>query len=127
MTSKITMNMMQIFDSNDTKAYRTCCSCHSDDHTVETWIEVGDVKEDISDFGEISIAFYVKTVTPWWDKKFNRFKVAWKVLTSGYHEESQYFLMNEDTATLFINTISEDIETLRQVKQERFDNSTNTQ
>lgn len=111
--------MMKVFENNNATAYRTCCECHSDDHNLETWIEVGDATKDITELRSISIAFYIKTYTPWWNSNFNRFKIAWKLLTTGYYGQSQYFLMNEQTAKLFIDTLTEDMETLRNVNNQQ--------
>ena len=65
---------------NNCEGYRTICECTSENHSVDTWIEVGGMFEDSID--DISITFYVNTYNhPFSEGFWQRVKNAgWLIL-----------------------------------------------
>ena len=112
MTDKPLMNIMQIKDFEDAKVFRVACDCTSNDHGLDLWIEA---KKD-EEFSQVDLSFYVKGTSPFWDKKWNRFKAAWQMIWNGYHEWEHVLILDSESAKNLadvIKTYSEELEQKR--------------
>jgi|688.fasta_scaffold1640357_1 hypothetical protein len=105
--------IMKTFDNEDSAAYRIACDCHTSDHDINMWVELD------RDEYNINVSFYVESYTPWWNQYFNRFKVIWKLLTTGYFQREHHTILNSQTALNFANTIISEVERLENVKKSK--------
>ena len=71
--------IMQTGDWPDADAYRVACDCHHNDHDLDVWIEV----ESDKAVREITLTFYKELYTPMWERGFNRFREAFRILFTG--------------------------------------------
>jgi hypothetical protein len=81
-------------DYGDAKNYHIECDCSSTEHSIKMWIEVNGDKET----QDVEVGFYVDTWTPFWDKKFNRFRTAWNVLFNGVNRQEHHIILNKQAA-----------------------------
>lgn len=97
--------IMETSDWGDAKTFRVSCDCHDPEHDVNMWIEVdGD-----ADTKDVQVAFYVDTWTPFWDKKFNRFKAAWDILFKGVHRQQHHMILSKKAALNFADAIADTV------------------
>ena len=82
--------------------YHIECDCGDVNHSVKMWIEVN--KE--TDFDHVTVSFYVKAWTPFWETSFSRIKTAWHVLTKGYHQQEHHLLLNAQSACNLANILN---------------------
>ena len=99
------LNISKTGEWADTTAYKIACDCHDNDHTVDMWLEV----DPDTEFKDITISFHVQTTAPFWEKGFNRFKLIWQLLTTGYYKSEHHFILNEQTATTLVDVIKKDL------------------
>lgn len=99
------LNISKSGEWKDASAYKLACECHDNDHNVDMWIEV----DPDSEFKDITISFHVQTTAPFWEKGFNRFKLIWQLLTTGYYKSEHHFILNEQSAINLICTIKKDL------------------
>ena len=99
------LNISKSGEWKDATAYKIACDCHDNTHNVDMWIEI-DPDAEVKD---ITLSFHVQTTAPFWEKGFNRFKLIWQLLTTGYYKSEHYFILNEQSAINLINTIKKDL------------------
>ena len=95
----------------DAKSFNVKCDCHSPDHDVNMWIELGETDPD---FQNVEVSFYVETWSPLWDKHFTRIKMIWDILFKGYHKQEHHLILNKQSAVNFANTIIREVEALEE-------------
>ena len=100
--------IMQTASYSDGKSYVVACECSDPEHQVNVWIEV-DGDEETQD---VQVAFYVDTWTPFWDKKFNRFKAAWDILVKGVSQQQHHIILRKQAALNFANVIESTVKDL---------------
>jgi hypothetical protein len=77
------------------EGYRTICECTSEDHSVDTWIEVGELFEDYED---VYVTFHVNTYShPLAMGFWQRVKNAAKVLF-GVDQRQQEIILTKQQA-----------------------------
>jgi hypothetical protein len=106
-------NIMEASDFGDAKSYRVGCDCTDPEHDVHMWIEV----DSDSDTRDVQLSFYVDTWTPFWDKKFNRFKAAYDILFKGINRQQHHMILSEKAAECLTGTITQAIKDVRAFKQ----------
>jgi hypothetical protein len=89
-------------------SYHIECDCSESDHAVKMWIEL----ESDHELDLITLKFYVNTWTPFWETGFNRIKTAWKVLTTGSHQQQHCLLLSKQSAINLASTISTNVNKL---------------
>ena len=105
------LNISKTGEWPDATAYKMACDCHDNDHAVDLWIEV----DPDTELKDITISFHVQTTAPFWEKGFNRFKLIWELLTTGYYKSEHHFILNEQTATNLITIIKKDLTKFKQI------------
>jgi hypothetical protein len=82
--------------------FRVECKCTSSNHSVDSWIEVERVFDDVED---ISMCFYVNTYTHPFARGFwQRIKNAVKVLI-GVDERQHEILLNRQSAKNWVSAV----------------------
>ena len=99
------LNISKTGEWKDATAYKISCDCHDNNHTVDMWLEV----DSDTELRDITISFHVQTTAPFWEKGFNRFKLIWQLLTTGYYKSEHYFILDEQTATTLVDVIKKDL------------------
>jgi hypothetical protein len=90
----------------DSVCYRIECDCLSENHHVDTWIEVERTFDDLED---ISVTFYVNTYTHPFARGFwQRIKNAAKVLI-GVDEQQHEILLKPQAAKNWIQAVENSI------------------
>ena len=93
--------IMKTASYKNAETYQIACDCHSPDHNVDMWIEIN--KED--DLDLINVSFYTKATASFWTPKFNRFKLIWEILTTGYYQAEHHLILSEQAARNMADTI----------------------
>jgi hypothetical protein len=88
--------------------YRVACECHHHDHDLDVWIEV----ENDPEVREVTLTFYKKLYSPVWERSFNRFREALRLLFRGTTEVQGTIILKQDVAQNLINTIQNSINRL---------------
>jgi len=96
-----------VYDGAQT--FRVACDCHDNSHDVDVWIEVETEKE----VHEITVTFYRELDTPFWEKGFNRFREAWRILVHGRSRFSGSLIMQAETAETLCDAIRSTVEKLK--------------
>ena len=91
-------------------SYHVECDCSDSEHAVKMWIDVDNADE------YINVSFYVNTWTPFWETGFNRIKTAWKVLTTGSHQQQHCMILNKQSALNLAAVINSKINELENNK-----------
>ena len=105
-------NIMKTGEWSDADAYRIACDCHHSDHDLDVWIEV----EDDQETREITLTFYHQMTTPVWDKGFNRFREAFRILFFGHSRHAGSIIMRREVAQNFLNAVQSSIDRLQDKK-----------
>ena len=100
--------LMQTGNWPHAKSFRIACECSYNEHAVDAWIEVS--KEYPT---EITVEFHVNTYSPFWEKSFNRIKIAWNVLMHGYHKQEHHMLLRSQAALNLAYTITSNVTELQ--------------
>ena len=100
--------IMQTGDWPDADCYRVACDCHHHDHDLDVWIEV----ERDQEVQEITLTFYKELHTPVWEKGFNRFREALRILFTGSSRMAGTIILKRDVAQNFIDTVQRSIDRL---------------
>jgi len=103
---------MKTGEWSDADAYRIACDCHHHDHDLDVWVEV----QSDSEVKEVTVTLYREMTTPIWDRGFNRFKEAFRILFFGYSRYSGDIIMRRDVAQNFIDAVQRSINRLDQKK-----------
>jgi len=89
------------------RSYTIACECGDTDHFPQMWIEVGD--ENDADFQNVTVTFYVETVSPWYST--SRWRQIWSMLTRGYVKQESTLILNKQAAlnlsTVLRNSVAE--------------------
>ena len=100
--------IMQTGDWPDADAYRVACDCHHNDHDLDVWIEV----ESDKAVREITLTFYKELYTPMWERGFNRFREAFRILFTGSTRVAGTIILKQDVAQNLLNNIQRSIDRL---------------
>ena len=100
--------IMSLLASDKAKSFRIACDCIDYEHQADMWVEVDSDKE----VKNIQISFFVNTWTPFWDKRFNRFKAAWDVLVHGVHRQEHHVILRRQAAENLVGAINQSIKEL---------------
>lgn len=100
--------IMQTGEWPDADAYRVACDCHHNDHDLDVWIEV----EQDQEVREITLTFYKELSTPVWEKGFNRFREAFRILFTGSSRMAGTIILKRDVAQNFIDAVQRSINRL---------------
>ena len=100
--------IMQTGEWPDADCYRVACDCHHNDHDLDVWIEV----ERDTEVQEITLTFYKELYTPVWERGFNRFREALRILFTGSSRMAGTIILKRDVAQNLINTIQHSIDRL---------------
>ena len=95
----------------DTRSFRVACDCHSTDHDVNAWIEVGTDHEHRT----VDIEFFVEGTTPFWTQGFSRIRAAWRMLVYGYHQEEHHLILKGQVARNFVSALDSSIQELEKL------------
>lgn len=95
------------------ESYHIECDCTDSSHAVRMWVEIDEDK----DTQDVQVGFYVDTWTPFWDKKFNRFKAAWDILVYGVNRQEHHIILSKQAALNFSTTIQESVKRLDQKRK----------
>jgi hypothetical protein len=92
----------KLIEHKDSVCYRIDCDCTSNNHAVDTWIEVERLFNDCED---ISVRFYVSTYTHPFARGFwQRLKNASKILL-GVDEQQHEILLKQQAAKNWITAV----------------------
>ena len=105
-------NIMKTGEWSDADCYRIACDCHHHEHDIDVWVEVQSDQE----VRDITVTFYREFTTPIWDRGFNRFREAFRVLFFGHSRYSGDIIMSRDVAQNFIRVVQSSIDRLEQKK-----------
>jgi hypothetical protein len=108
-TKEPARNIMRTGEWSDADCFRVACDCHHHEHDLDVWIEV-DPDDETRD---ITVTFYKKLHTPVWEKRFNRFREALRILFTGSTRVAGSIIMKQDVAQNFINTVQASIDRLQ--------------
>jgi hypothetical protein len=111
-TPKPAPMIMATGDYPDARSYRVACDCHHPDHDLDVWIEV----EPDAEVRDVTLTFYKKLYIPVWEKRFNRFREAFRLLFTGTTEVQGTIILKRDVAENLIHTIQRSIDQLDQKK-----------
>lgn len=100
--------IMQTMELDGYKSYKIACECQSDDHAIDTCIEINTDKET----NDIECTFLVNTWTPLFATRFERIKAAFNVLWTGVHKQQHSLLLNKQSALNFAETLKKAIKDL---------------
>lgn len=103
------MQIMQTGDYPDAKAFRVACDCGDESHDIDVWVEV----EKKHEYPEITVSFYVHTVTPFYKDGFSRIKTAWDVLTKGHHKSEHVLIMRKEGAESFATALLKSVKSFK--------------
>ena len=92
--------------------YHIECDCSDSEHAVKMWIE----SESDHEVNLITLKFYINTWTPFWESGFNRIKTAWKVLTTGFHQQQHCMILSKQSALNLASTISTKVNEIENYK-----------
>lgn len=106
---RISTRVCEIIECDNLIMYKAHCSCSSDDHTHTLELEYSE------DLEMVCLNIYHMSRTNYWTKSvWHRFKVACRVLFSGYIEYSSEFLFdNEKQIDAYINALQQGRERLK--------------
>lgn len=90
----------------DSVTYSIACECSDPNHQHDVWIE--------ADNCGVSVTTYTQQKTKWWE--FNRFKIIWKLLTTGYVEYEANLIMTEQQALNYSETLKKAIADVKKFK-----------
>lgn len=93
---------------DDAMVYNVECSCTDPDHSIVSWIEIG---QD-PDINEIDVTFYVQTDFRGWRKLHQRIAEAWRVLVGGRSVRHHSLLLKKQAALNFSAAVNQSIEDL---------------
>ena len=93
-------------DWGESKAYKIACSCGSDGHDHDVWVE--------ADEHDISVTIYTKVKSDW---RVNRFRQIWTLLTKGYLEHSVDISLTEQQALNYAYTLNQAIKDVKEFKK----------
>lgn len=100
--------IMQTGEWPDADAYRVACDCHHNDHDLDVWIEV----EQDQEVKQITLTFYKELYTPVWERGFNRFREAMRLLFTGSTRVEGSIIMRREVAQKFIDVVQCSIDRL---------------
>lgn len=106
------VNIMKTGEWSDADAYRVACDCHHSDHDLDVWIEV----EPDAETRDITVTFYKEMTTPVWERGFNRFKEAARVLFFGHSRHQGTIIMRQEVAENFLKAVQFSINRLKDLK-----------
>lgn len=99
----------QIGEFGDMVGFRTICECTSEHHSVDTWIEVGEMFEDGE---EVYVTFHVNTYThPFAEGFWQRIKNAAKVLF-GVDQQQQEIVLTKQQAISWCKAVETTVKNL---------------
>lgn len=101
--------IMKTSEYDDAVSFRVACDCHDNLHDVDVWIEV----ERDDEVHEITVTFYRELDTPWWEKGFNRFREAWRILVHGRSRFSGSLIMRPEAADHLCAAIQTSVQRLQ--------------
>lgn len=108
MNSQPIRNIMKTGEWPDTEAYRVACECHDNLHDLDVWIEV----ESDQEVREITVTFYKEMYTPIWDRGFNRFREAFRMLFFGQSRMAGSIILKQQVAANLVAVIQDSIKRL---------------
>jgi len=100
--------IMKTGEWSDADAYRVACECHSSDHDLDVWIEVETDKE----VDEITLTLYKELYTPVWERGFNRFREAFRILFTGSSRMAGTIILKRDVAQNLLDSVQRSINRL---------------
>jgi len=101
-------NIMKTGEWSDADCYRVACDCHHHDHDLDVWVEV----ESDAEVREVTLTFYKELYTPVWERGFNRFREAFRILFTGSSRVAGTIVMRPEVAQNFINVVQSSIDRL---------------
>jgi len=101
----------------DARSYTIACDCGGREHYPQMWIEVGD--ENDSDLQNVTVTFYVETVSPWY--RLNRWRQIWTMLTRGYVRQESTLILSKQAALNLSTVIRNSVEEMQQVNVVKLD------
>lgn len=105
-------NIMKTGEWSDADAYRVACDCHHSDHDLDVWIEV----QPDAETRDITLTFYKELTTPVWERGFNRFSEALRILFTGTSRMSGTIIMRREVAQNFLHAVQSSIDRLEKSK-----------
>jgi hypothetical protein len=80
----------------DAVAYLVPCTCGCDDHAHRVWVEADDTDT-------VVVTTYTQQKTRWWE--LSRWRIIWRLLTTGYVEYEASIIMNPQQALNYAETV----------------------
>ena len=105
-------NIMKTGEWPDADAYRVACDCQHSDHDLDVWIEV----QPDAETRDITVTFYKELTTPVWERGFNRFREALRILFTGTSRMSGTIIMRPEVAQNFLLAVQSSIDRLEKTK-----------
>ena len=105
--------IMQTNNWGDSKVYRVTCSCGSEDHDHNVWVEAEETG--------ITVTIYSTTKTNWWSK--TRWYHIWTLLRKGYIDTESTVHLTEQQTFNYAHTMLSAIDDVKKFKQERKEKS----
>lgn len=99
---------MKTGEWQDADCYRVACDCHHHDHDLDVWVEV----EGDPEVKEITVSFYKELTTPVWERGFNRFQEALRILFTGTSRMAGTIIMRREVAQNFLDAVKSSIDRL---------------
>ena len=94
-------------DWGNSKAYKVSCSCGSDGHDHDVWVE--------ADRYDVTVTIYTKVKSNW---RVNRFRQIWDLLTKGCLEHSVDISLTQQQAFNYAYTLNEAVKDVEQFQKE---------
>ena len=101
-------NIMKTGEWSDADCYRVACDCHHHDHDLDVWVEV----EGDPEVREITVTLYKELTTPVWERGFNRFSEALRILFTGTSRMAGTIIMRPEVAQNFLHAVQSSIDRL---------------
>lgn len=102
------IGIMQSAEFKDTKVFQIACDCHTLDHSIHMWVEVGGDTET----QDVEVTFYVNTWTPPFDNILARIKSAINILFRGVDCKEHSLILKKQAALNFAATIEKTVKEL---------------
>lgn len=104
--------ILKTHDWGNSKVYRIACSCGSNEHDHNMWVEADD--------HDVTVTIYTTTKTNFWSK--TRWYHIWTLLTKGYIDTESTVCMARQQSLNYAETLKSaiiDVEEFRKIRNEQ--------
>ena len=132
--------ILQANDWGDSKSYRISCSCGSDDHNHDVFVDAEDTGVSVVIYTTVKTNYWSKAIEddpysamdedPWyanidrfcrcsWNNFVRKIKLSWNIWVDGYVKYEADLTMTDQQALNYAETLKSAIEDTKQFRQER--------